>query len=1119
MIRASLRGAALAAALALVPVLALAQPTITNVAPGSSSANTGATVTVTGTGFGAMDDRVYFPGTSNYVLPASAGTGWVVCRVPNTWSGDVQVQSHGTGTLSNGYNHDISFAYHGSKWNSGTRTWYLNSSGAPGCTFGDAQGAVIRGFDAWSCASGMSHSYAGTTALNASNQNDGYNVQCWYTSGWADPSIIANTAWRYDSGTGDMLEFDIGYNAVHYTWSCSGLGTAMDVENIATHEEGHAIGLYDQYGAADVGKTMYGFSANGQTEHSTLSELDVQGAEWLYPHVGRADLTYATPSGWYAPVVPRNTSDATPTSAALPATLNGNTTTYASGAMTNSGDDCAAPWSNNVLSLDDVPLWNLNWVGSWGSGLLWGAWVNYPIVVRGGRHTLKLAYDTNEDIQESSEANNAWEGQYVWSPYTLANESPVYRAVPPTRGLLAAPNCDGFSFTGSWWGLLAIQPTASNDDYDLLLFNDYAGSAAGFSTALKSSGYGSGQSDFVLVNGNVVGYGATRWAGVDYYAGGRAADFIVSQSNSGPTYTTPVTYGYKTSITDTIVANQIALVYEVRLDSTNIKYHFRLHNLAGSADLNMTLYDHAGNYFGKGNYIAGSLAFGGGTDEDFDFQPSTPGDYGLVVWKDGYADAAQVNRYTLEIGPALGNLTANVARPHWDSPIIPRNDTAGALDTLAVSPVLDGNVADTYYNWFVHFDSWVTLPTWRSTIYLDGVGNYAFDYAGRGSSFVGTNNLGPVTVRGGRHTLSDCVDCLSAVEESVETDNTWSGQWVWSPLELGLNDPVVRVLPPERGVFPQPNSDGLKHPRTHLNAAWVVSLAGQIPGDDYDLQCYDDYTGSTAGFSDLLAYSKQGSNATDFVVGHYSGTPTSIYPAAVRYSISGGGGSYCADASDAVAHNGYNPGGLVQFASQVLATNRLADVYEGYFTSGTTYHLVLIQQPDDSDLAFEVFPCTAGGIYGRGQYAGISTPVNALTDTLAFTSPVSGWYPIVVYRATGSYTRPLTYEFDWNETSIVSVPGEEPPAAISFAGATPNPVLERARFEFALPQPGPVRLELFDLNGRLVRTLVEGRFEAGRHEVPWDGTGRDGARLGAGLFWARFEAGGKALTKRVTVLR
>jgi hypothetical protein len=48
---------------------------------------------------------------------------------------------------------------------------------------------------------------------------------------------------------------------------------------------------------------------------------------------------------------------------------------------------------------------------------------------------------------------------------------------------------------------------------------------------------------------------------------------------------------------------------------------------------------------------------------------------------------------------------------------------------------------------------------------------------------------------------------------------------------------------------------------------------------------------------------------------------------------------------------------------------------------------------------------------------------------------------------------------------------------------------------------------------------VEGRFEAGRHEVLWDGTGRDGARLGAGLFWARFEAGGKALTKRVTVLR
>jgi hypothetical protein len=168
-----------------------------------------------------------------------------------------------------------------------------------------------------------------------------------------------------------------------------------------------------------------------------------------------------------------------------------------------------------------------------------------------------------------------------------------------------------------------------------------------------------------------------------------------------------------------------------------------------------------------------------------------------------------------------------------------------------------------------------------------------------------------------------------------------------------------------------------------------------------------------------------------------------------------------------------------------------------------------------------VFPSTTGGIYKRGQYdaAVISTPVNAVTDTLAFTAPVSGWYPIVVYRAFGTNTRPQTYEFDWQETSIVAVPGEAPPASTSFAGAAPNPVMERARFEFALPQPATVRLELFDLNGRLVRTLTEGRFEAGRHQVPWDGTGRDGARLGAGLFWARLETGGRAFTKRVTVLR
>jgi hypothetical protein len=1119
MIRASFRSAALAAALALVPALALAQPVITSITPASTSANTGETVTVSGTGFGAANDRVYFPGTNNFVLPTSSGAGWVVCRVPGTWSGNVQVQSHGSGALSNSVNHDISFVYHGAKWASGTRTWYLNSSGAPGCAFSDVQTALVRGLDTWSCASGLSHTYGGTTSLNASSLDDGYNVQCWYTSGWNDPNIIASAGWY--SVAGDIQEFDIAYNAVHYSWSTSGLGTAMDVQSIATHEEGHVIGFYDLYGVADAGKTMYGYSGAGQTDLSTLSETDIQGAEWLYPHVGRADLTYGTPAGWYAPVVPRNTNTATATSAILPATLNGNTTTYVSSAMTNSGGDCAAPWSNNALSLDDAIAWNFSWAGVWQSGSLTGAWLNYPIAARGGRHTLKLAYDTNADILESNEANNLWQGQYVWSPYALANESPVYRGAPPPRGSLAAPNCDGFAFTGGWWGLVAIQPTASNDDYDLQLFNDYTGSTAGFSAALKTSAQGQGLSDFVLVNGNKVGNSATRWAGVNHYAGGSAANFIISQSNASITHPAPATYGSKASITDTIAANQIALVYEVRLDSTNIKYHFHLRNLSGSADLNLTLYDQAGSYFAKSDYIASSLTTGGATDEEFDFQPSAPGYYGLVVWKRGYLDATSVNRYTLEIGPALGNLTANVALPHWDSPVVPRNDAAALVDTAAVSPVLDGNLSSTRYTWTAHLTSWVTTPTWRSQVSLDGVQQGYFDYAGKGDVPLAVLNLGSFVVRGGRHTLTSFADCLSAVEESNETDNTWSGQWVWSPFAMGLNVPVVRGLPPERGGFTQPNSDGLKFTRTNPSTAWVVSLAAQTAGDDYDLHCYDDYTGSSAGFSNLRTSSTQGSNATDFVVGHYSGTPTNLYPAAVRYATSGGGGAYFADASDATGRNGNNPGGQVQFKNQVLATNRLADVYEAYFFRGTTYHLLLLQQPGDADLAFEVFPSTAGGIYKRGQYdaAVISTPVNAATDTLAFTAPASGWYPIVVYRTFGTNTRPQTYEFDWMETSIVAVPGEAPPAAISFAGAAPNPVVERARFEFALPQPATVRLELFDLNGRLVRTLAEGRYEAGRHQAPWDGTGRNGTRLGTGLFWARLEVGGKAFTKRVTVLR
>lgn len=89
---------------------------------------------------------------------------------------------------------------------------------------------------------------------------------------------------------------------------------------------------------------------------------------------------------------------------------------------------------------------------------------------------------------------------------------------------------------------------------------------------------------------------------------------------------------------------------------------------------------------------------------------------------------------------------------------------------------------------------------------------------------------------------------------------------------------------------------------------------------------------------------------------------------------------------------------------------------------------------------------------------------------------------------------------------------------LSFAGATPNPVFGSARFGFTLPASARVTLRLYDLHGRVVRTIAGRVFDAGPASLAWDGRGDGGAQLDQGVYWARLEADGRALVRRVTVL-
>jgi photosystem II stability/assembly factor-like uncharacterized protein len=89
------------------------------------------------------------------------------------------------------------------------------------------------------------------------------------------------------------------------------------------------------------------------------------------------------------------------------------------------------------------------------------------------------------------------------------------------------------------------------------------------------------------------------------------------------------------------------------------------------------------------------------------------------------------------------------------------------------------------------------------------------------------------------------------------------------------------------------------------------------------------------------------------------------------------------------------------------------------------------------------------------------------------------------------------------------------PPVLALAPIQPNPVTEATVIRYTLPVRTRVQLAIYTLQGRRVATLASGETPAGAHAVTWD----PGHSLVAGVYWCRLEAAGRALTRKLTVLR
>lgn len=119
----------------------------------------------------------------------------------------------------------------------------------------------------------------------------------------------------------------------------------------------------------------------------------------------------------------------------------------------------------------------------------------------------------------------------------------------------------------------------------------------------------------------------------------------------------------------------------------------------------------------------------------------------------------------------------------------------------------------------------------------------------------------------------------------------------------------------------------------------------------------------------------------------------------------------------------------------------------------------------------------------------ITTKVSTATDTLLVTTPVVGI----------------------KNTGIVN--------SFYLSQNYPNPFNPITSIRFSLAQSGNVKLEVFNVLGQKVKTLVNNKLNIGQYEVKWDGRSDSGNLTGSGIYFYRLVAGDNIKTRKMIFLK
>ncbi|MBW6513320.1 MAG: chitobiase/beta-hexosaminidase C-terminal domain-containing protein, partial [Candidatus Syntrophosphaera sp.] len=140
-------------------------------------------------------------------------------------------------------------------------------------------------------------------------------------------------------------------------------------------------------------------------------------------------------------------------------------------------------------------------------------------------------------------------------------------------------------------------------------------------------------------------------------------------------------------------------------------------------------------------------------------------------------------------------------------------------------------------------------------------------------------------------------------------------------------------------------------------------------------------------------------------------------------------------------------------------------------------------------------------------------------DSTLYSSPItiSETTTVKAIAYLGSYASQVnTAEYVF--PTSVDDPGA-PALQTALLGNYPNPFNPSTSIVFSLKEAGPVRIDIFNLKGQLVRVLLDGSLPAGTQTLHWDGRDNAGNEAGSGIYSYRLTSGSYSNTKKMLMLK